>query len=108
MGKHRSHTQSISHSADVEYTHHAASRGAQRNLSSADIEYVIEHGRCDRAYDGVSYFLGDKDIPDADRHNDKITRLIGTTVITDLSEGKVITAWRNRKHGSKHTRCRVR
>ena len=92
---------------ELSLTKHAIQRSAQRNLSDADIEYVIEHGRCERACEGLGFFLGRNNIPSHDRHNDTVTRLEGVTVITDLSGSKVITAWRNREQGSKHLRRRL-
>ena len=87
-------------------THHALERSNQRNLSDEDIQYVLTHGQLCHVPEGVSYFLGRRNVPPLDRVNDHITRLEGTVVILDLAQEYVITAWRNRRSGTKQLRCR--
>jgi hypothetical protein len=89
-------------------TQHALERINQRNLSSADIQYVVRHGQARHVPQGVSYFMGWRHIPTCDRSDDKITRLEGTVVLLDLTQEYVITAWRNRRSGTKQLRCRGR
>ena len=82
------------------FSAHALLRMAQRNLSPADVEYVLRHGRRYRRAGVVHYFLGKKDIPKDDARDDAIARLEGTTVlVSPMGKGgavEIITAYRNR------------
>ena len=79
---------------------HASTRMAQRNLSLYDIDYVMAYGTMYQRTGVTFYFLGKKDIPEVDRNNSKISRLIGTTILADsqdIDEGeKIITTYRNK------------
>ena len=89
--------------AEYVLTDHALTRAAQRNLSSEDLQYVLCHGRAYYVADSVTFFLGRRDIPKADRADDTILRLEGTAVITASQQAVIITTWRNR-NGMKNIR----
>jgi hypothetical protein len=75
---------------------------AQRNLSPSDVTYVIVHGRVYHAAKAMFIHLGRRDIPDADRRNDRLCRLEGTVLVLDSETGQhLTTAYRNRQHGSR-------
>ncbi len=78
-----------------QFTYHAVTRMAQRNLSRADVLFTIHNGqRCHR--DGVVfYFLGQRDLPEDAPSNSR--RLEGTTVVMDPQTLTIITVYRNRK-----------
>lgn len=76
-------------------TCHAQLRAAQRNLSAADLAYVVAHGRRIRNTGATFCFLGRRDLPACDYANQHAIRLIGTTAI--LGGDQLITAYRNQK-----------
>jgi len=79
---------------------HAVLRMAQRNLSLSDVNYVICNGRKLRRAGVTHHFLGKRDIPEADVCNSEITRLEGTTILSDFLDSKggvnIITLYRNK------------
>ena len=80
---------------------HARRRLAQRNLSAEDVHYVYTHGRRVHAGKATFIHLGLRDIPDADRREDRIRRLEGTVLVLDSVTGcHLTTAYRNRQRGS--------
>jgi hypothetical protein len=81
---------------------------AQRNLSLADVLYVLEHGECLHRTGITIYILRKRDIPQKDRKVSEIMRLEGTVVLTGLSQDgnlDVITMYRN-KIASRTIRCK--
>ncbi len=72
-------------------------RMAQRGLSKADIDYVMEHGRCLHNAGARAYFLGKRDIPKEDLRKDRYRRLEGTFVILDKRGEQILTTYRNKK-----------
>ena len=83
---------------NLHYTNHAIKRMSKRSLTSADIEYVIDHTRPIHKAGAVFFFLGKKQIPHYDRRDNTLRRLEGTTVLVDsLSTWNVITVYRNRE-----------
>ncbi len=90
----------------LEHTLHSLERLAQRNLSQADIAYVMQHGRVEHRAGTAAYFLGKRDIPHCDRRDQRIAQLEGTTVVLIRCGGKfvVLTAYRNRQRGLKNHR----
>ena len=83
----------------VTTTYHALIRQAQRNLSTDDIDFVLDYGRWMRVAGAWHVFLGRRDIPrDADTAR-RYSRLEGTTlVIAQEAEKRVLlTAYRNRR-----------
>ncbi|QRN84296.1 DUF4258 domain-containing protein [Chloroflexota bacterium] len=85
-------------------TIHATKRAAQRNLSKADLEYVIRHGTRVHKAGACFYFLGGKDIPPEDRKDAELARLEGTTVVLDPGQKAIVTVYRNRTSGLKGIR----
>lgn len=89
-------------------THHAQVRAAQRNLSWADLQYVLLYGRLYYVAESITFFLGRRDIPKEDQANDMMLRLEGTAVVTASAEDSIIiTTWRNR-NGTKNIRRKLR
>lgn len=80
-------------------TYHALSRQAQRNLSAADIDFVVCYGRRIRSAGVLHIFLGKRDFP---KERDLVRRfghLEETTLVVANQEGRpvLITAYRNRR-----------
>lgn len=89
----------------IELSNHAVTRMAQRNLSTEDVEYVIQFGCRVRSGGALHYFLRHNDIPAGDRK--QAQRLEGTTVLMDRSGQCIITVYRNRR-GLKVLRQKVK
>ena len=88
---------------------HARRRLAQRNLSAEDVHYVYTHGRRVHAGKATFIHLGLRDIPDADRREDRIRRLEGTVLVLDSVTGcHLTTAYRNRQRGSRDIRRKLK
>lgn len=82
----------------IEFSEHAITRMAQRGLTEAAIHYVLEHGQRLYRAGALHCFLGKRDIPADDRHDDDLCRLEGTTVLLDpKNKCCVITVYRNRE-----------
>ncbi len=78
------------------YPEHATQRLNQRNLKQSDVDYVCRHGSHSIMAGAIFFFLGRRNVPESDRRNAKITRLIGTTVLLDSHDATtVLTAYRN-------------
>lgn len=78
---------------------HAQLRLAQRNLSPAQVEYVLDHG-VEMHRTGITFYvLRERDIPSAHRRDDGYAKLAGTVVLI-ASDGTVITAYR--QHNAPH------
>jgi len=83
---------------------------AQRNVSRADLEYVLEHGKRINTTGIAVYLLRKRDIPHEDCNKSEITRLEGTVVLTGFTQNgdlEIITAYRN-KNAFKAFRCKVK
>ncbi|HVO41015.1 MAG TPA: DUF4258 domain-containing protein [Aggregatilineales bacterium] len=78
---------------------HALERMAQRNLSHQDIGYVIQYGRKIHNAGALNYFLGFRDIPLADRADQRVAQLVGTLVLVDVKQGEILTVYRNNDGG---------
>lgn len=90
---------------EVELSNHALTRMAQRNLSTEDVEYVLQFGYRVRSGGALHYFLRHADIPQGDRK--RTQRLEGTTVLMDRNGQFIITVYRNRR-GLKVLRQKVK
>lgn len=90
---------------EVQLTTHAYLRICQRGLSEADIEVVLCYGRRFYAADAVIYFLGDRDLPAEEIR--RYGHLRGAAVILTRTQTKVITVWRNRRHGMRTIRRKL-
>lgn len=78
------------------FADHAQQRCAQRNVSTDVLNFVKQHGRKIRRTGVVFYFLGRRDIPERLRSDDRYARLEGTILLVG-ADGRLITAYRNRK-----------
>ena len=102
---HEVYAETASFSADefadqhLHLTAHAKLRLAQRNLSIDEINYVLLYGQAWHKAGAVINYLRRKDIPKADRADQRRKRLIGTTVVMVESKPTVLTAYRNPRSG---------
>ncbi len=84
---------------DYTFTQHAQLRMSQRNVSSRDVLFVIQHGQVEYGAGLKLYFMGKRRIPAGIPHSE---RLEGIAV---LCRGcQVITVYRNRKRALKDHR----
>ena len=83
------------------HSRHSAQRAAQRNISEAEIDYIVQFGQCFHRSGAVIYFLRCVDIPADDQADDEITRLAGTALVFSRDEKTLLTVWRNRRKGLK-------
>lgn len=75
---------------------HAQTRTAQRNLSNADIDFIVKHGERLHRTGVVFYQLHAQSIPRDLPGNHRYRRLVGSTVMLCSCEKTIITAYRNR------------
>lgn len=88
---------------------HASRRLAQRNLTASDVHYVYRHGRMHHTGKATMIHLGLRDIPLADRRDDRYRRLEGTVLVLDPATGcHLTTAYRNRQRGSRDIRRKLK
>lgn len=88
---------------------HACRRLAQRNLTVEDVQYVYTHGRLHHSGKATFIHLGLRDIPEADRRDNRLRRLEGTVLVLDPATGRhLTTAYRNRQRGSRDIRRKVK
>jgi len=90
----RKRRNTLSSKSEYDFSQHAWQRMAQRNLSSADVRFVIQHGQRLHRTGVVFFFLGYDDIP-VDRKKN-LSRLEGTTVLMNYQSRQVVTVYRNR------------
>lgn len=84
-------------SNEVIASRHAQLRQAQRNMSNADVDFVLGHGRHVRCAGALHVFLGRRDIPADKESQRRFGHLEGTVlVLADDQELVLITAYRNR------------
>jgi hypothetical protein len=93
---------------DLILTNHARLRMAQRNVSGADISYIIRYGEEVHRAGAVLVTLRQRDIPKEERPNPILTRLEGVTVVLSRDESIILTVWRNRRQGSKRIRNKAK
>lgn len=88
---------------------HAIHRQARRNLSQADIEFVLDYGQQRHCAGALHIFLGRRDIPADKETQRRFGQLEGTVlVIAETAHGMLlITAYRNRE-ALKRIRSKVR
>jgi hypothetical protein len=82
-------------------TDHARLRMAQRNLTEANLTFVLNHGARYHVAKSLHVYLRQRDIPSEHRNNSAVTRLEGLAVILDQESSTIITLWRNRQSGLK-------
>lgn len=83
---------------EVKASRHAQLRQAQRNMSDADVAFVLEYGRHVRCAGALHVFLGRRDIPADKESQRRFGHLEGTVLVLadDDQELILITAYRNR------------
>jgi hypothetical protein len=86
----------------LQMSDHSKYRIAQRNLSTDKISYITTYGQCFHRAGAKIYYLRRRDIPEWDRNNDQLAKLIGTALILTKDGRTLITAWRNQHNGLKH------
>ena len=80
---------------------------AQRNLSTADIAFVLAHGQKEHRAGVEAYFLGWRQLSGlADTRG--VDRLEGTVVLRCPLTGEVVTVYRNRSRGLKDHRRKAK
>lgn len=84
------------------FTSHAIRRMAQRNLSVADVAFVIQYGHQEHRAGALFYVLGRRQLADADAR--AFERLEGAVVIISSRTDEVVTVYRNRGRGLKDVR----
>ena len=94
--------------AAITYTHHAQFRLPQRSLTPGQVEYVITHGTVFHCAGAVIVHLRRKDVRAFDGDPLEAERLIGTTVVLDLSQMLVLTVYRNRQEGLRRLKRKPR
>ncbi|MCP4420366.1 MAG: DUF4258 domain-containing protein [Chloroflexi bacterium] len=90
------------------YTHHAQKRMAQRNVSEAEVSFILQHGQAVHCAGAILVTCRRKDIPKNKLVSDKFRRLDGVTVVISRDEPTIMTVWRNRKQGLRHIRHKPR
>lgn len=83
---------------DIQLTHHARTRQAQRNVSDEDIAFVLEYGRGIRSGGARHVFLGRRDMPKEAELCRRYAHLEGVVlVLDDTGDAPVLlTVYRNR------------
>lgn len=78
---------------------HALHRQARRNLSDADVRFVLEHGQRIYCAGAMHIFLGRRDIPRERDIYQRYAHLEGTVLVLniDCSRPVLMTAYRNRQ-----------
>jgi hypothetical protein len=84
---------------DIRYTAHGRSRCTQRNLSDADVQFVMDYGRHTWCAGALHVFLGRRDIPMSKAAACRFSHLEGTVLVfmRATDEPMLITAYRNRR-----------
>lgn len=83
----------------VRYTAHGRSRCTQRNLSDADVQFVMDYGRHTWCAGALHVFLGRRDMPASKTVARRFGHLEGTVLVFTRAtdEPMLITAYRNRR-----------
>ena len=89
-------------------TLHAKRRMAQRNLSLADIHFVLQHGQRHHRAGAIFFFLRGRDILKDRQMNQEYSRLEGTVVVLSRERSRILTVYRNRKGGLQHIKQKPR
>ncbi len=76
---------------------HSAVRISQRNIRAEDIAFVMRFGRHLHNGGALFVFLGQRNIPDEYRTDDRIAKLEGTTLVVSNDGECLVTAYRNKK-----------
>jgi hypothetical protein len=89
------HPNPVSFRPVIRCTQHAILRQRQRNLSDADIDYVMRYGASYHRTGITFTFLRKRDIDPEDRDQERFTRLEGMVILS--SDGVIVTVYRNRQ-----------
>jgi hypothetical protein len=81
--------------APPDFSDHADLRCVQRNLSEDEVHFIIEYGEMTRRTGVIFFHLRKRDIPQHYSKNQRLARLVGTTVVVDKECSLVITVYRN-------------
>ncbi|MBK8989537.1 MAG: DUF4258 domain-containing protein [Chloroflexi bacterium] len=92
----------------IQISPHARLRMAQRNVSDAQVSFILTHGHAVHCAGAILVTLRQKDIPKSERAKDTFACLEGVTVVMNRSAPVVQTVWRNRRHGLRHIRQKPR
>lgn len=78
---------------------HAQQRKARRNLSNADIEFVLEYGQRMHCAGAMHVFLGRRDLPHERVLHQRHAHLEGTVLVIRVTQRQLIllTVYRNRQ-----------
>lgn len=90
------------------FTKHARKRMAQRNVSEAQVSFILGYGKEIHCAGARLVHLRRKDIPKSFRKADKFARLEGVTVVLSVTDPVVMTVWRNRHQGTYQIRHKPR
>jgi hypothetical protein len=89
-------------------TLHAKRRMAQRNVSLADIHFVLQYGQRHHRAGAIFFFLRGQDISEGRQLNQEYSRLEGTVVVLNRERSRILTVYRNRKSGLQHIKQKPR
>lgn len=78
-----------------ELSHHALEQARRRQISEADIIFVLEHAKEERRTGVIFFQLYQKNLPSDLPQNDRRRKLEGTTVMTCKCGQFVITVYKN-------------
>lgn len=82
---------------NVSLSSHASQRSAQRNLSDADIAFILQNGSRVHRTGVIFCQLRHKDVPEETPGNHRHRQLVGTTVVLSKCGHYVITVYRDAK-----------
>lgn len=76
---------------------HAVKRISQRNIRTEDIAFVMRFGRHLHNGGALFVFLGQRNIPDECKADDRLAKLEGTTLVMSKDGSSLITAYKNKR-----------
>lgn len=91
-----------------EMTNHATRRAAQRNLSLADICFVLHYGQVFHRAGAIHICLRRKDLPVETQHDQRLHQLVGTVLVLNRRQTHILTLYRNRQRGLRHIKRKPR
>jgi len=80
-------------------SHHARQQQARRNLSDADVQFVLEYGQRRFSAGAMHVFLGGRDLPKQRAIYQRFRHLEGTVLVVRVTNAELvlITVYRNRQ-----------
>lgn len=85
-------------------TDHANLRSAQRNMCDDEIEFILKHGNRVRRTGVIFCQLRKIDLPNSLSGNNRMRRLVGSTVVLSRCGEQVLTMYRDNRAFHKDTR----